>query len=233
MMFTKMTWKELRELTIERLSKRIPQQIGEKPELAAMNSAQLSMTFFELGVLNWREGKDPRPEFISAGEWYDKAWALTPDEDKIGIAYSMGPIDTVQYLVGRPARLAFVWPEHAESEYVPFKYEIAFRLHDRAVPAELKAFNDGEARRTNYVICRSFMTYRKLLDYKGDGFGLNALIAEAEQNWLDRKKDRRLRDADVILGGKLSNDSVVDFELGAILKKLNWQGESIHKWQWG
>lgn len=226
-------WRQLIEGDIETLPKLIARQAIERPELAASNSSRLSGFFFELGVLNWREGKDPRPQFIAAGEWYDKAWGLASDRDKIGIAYSMGPIETAQYLVGRPARLAFVWPEHAESEYVPFKYEIAFRLHDRVVPPELQAFNDGEARRTNYVICRSFVTYRKLLDYKGNGSGLNALIAEAEQNWLDRKKDRRLRDSHFILGGKSDNDIVVDFELGAILKKLNWQGESIHKWQWG
>jgi hypothetical protein len=82
------------------------------------------------------------------------------------------------------------------------------------------------------ILTRSFITHRKLLDYEGTAEGFEALVHEAEKNWLDRRTDRALNDTDFTMGYANGNDLVVDLDLGAILKKRNWQGESIHRWRW-
>jgi len=198
-----------------------------------MNACSLSQHFLELGLLDWRAGQDPTEFFKAAGEWYDAGWELFQPDDRVGAAHQKGAVDIAQYLVGRRGRLGFSWEEHRGSPYISFTYENAFRLFDQPLPEKLKAQNDRYVQHRKGILTRSFITHRKLFDYEGTAEGFEALVREAEKNWLDRRTDRALDDTDFTMGYANGNDLVVDLDLGAILKKRNWQGESIHRWRWG
>lgn len=79
----------------------------------------------------------------------------------------------------------------------------------------------------------SYRTYFALLDSNGDNAAVNALVQVAEVNYKKRARDGFYGGGPTYTGGGPDNPYVVDFQLAAILKKIGWAGDSIHRYRWG
>jgi hypothetical protein len=104
----------------------------------------------------------------------------------------------------------------------------------------------GKEWRTRYLACldklsikrrqalaaKSYKTYLALLDRLHDLSLTDDLVREAEQNYNRRSKDPFYEGGPTYMGGGPDNPYVVDFTLAAILKFIDWPGESIHKLRW-
>ncbi|KAF0173171.1 MAG: hypothetical protein FD160_3503, partial [Caulobacteraceae bacterium] len=58
------------------------------------------------------------------------------------------------------------------------------------------------------------------------------LVRKAEDNWLKRKTNRFFEESDSRDGHGDYNELYVDIYLAAVLRKIGWQGESVHRWKW-
>ena len=80
------------------------------------------------------------------------------------------------------------------------------------------------------LFVETYKTYFAIMASKR-GEAQDKLIRHAEELYKKRSKDKYYHSSDIDGGGP-ANPYVVDFRLGAVMKKIGWDGESRHKWLW-
>ena len=76
----------------------------------------------------------------------------------------------------------------------------------------------------------TYSTYYHLLRSGGDG--VEELVQRATQLFDMRKDDEFFMGGPETEGGDLDNLVTVDYRLAAILKKIRYAGENVHRWRW-
>jgi hypothetical protein len=189
---------------------------------------------FDTGLIRWRRGESPVFNFIEALAHAQSAKKLLTDreicnENILGYADIWIVIFYCSYFTDRPIILP-------KADIIKLVYNA-----DRPADVELESMIVqailGKEWRTRYLACldklsikrrqalaaKSYKTYLALLDRLHDLSLTDDLVREAEQNYNRRSKDPFYE------GGPTY---MVDFTLAAILKFIDWPGESIHKWRW-
>jgi hypothetical protein len=77
----------------------------------------------------------------------------------------------------------------------------------------------------------TYSTYYRLLRAQSDE--VDGLVARAVVLFEDRRDDPFYMGGPQTEGGCVDNDVVVDYRLAAVMKKIGYQGENIHRWRWG
>jgi len=80
------------------------------------------------------------------------------------------------------------------------------------------------------VFVDTYKTYFELMTGE-EGADRERLIRHAEKLYAKRKTDKYFHPS-AIDGGGPDNLYVVDFRLGSVMKKNDWDGDSMHKWVW-
>ena len=88
------------------------------------------------------------------------------------------------------------------------------------------------SKKRQMLAVETYRTYFDLLDAGGDAVRTEELVRIAETNYKKRARDAFFGGGPTYMGGGPDNPYVVDFILAAILKKIGWTGETIHKWKW-
>jgi hypothetical protein len=191
----------------------------------------------DVGLIRWRRREDPRPDFLNGLSRAKEAisafdeWNASPiNKDAIdwNLARTIGwlmertlpPVDYVSELAADAADVAL------DQLLVEALYDRPYRDQIAAPMAKL----DRKARQKLSVV--THQCYFDLLDAAGDAPRMDALVAQAEANYTKRARDSFYGGGPTYMGGGPDNPYVVDWQLAAILKKIGWQGESIHKWRW-
>ncbi len=239
---------KLRDTFIDIANNSLDNNLSKKNfDLYASNTHHIAIHHIEKGLLLWRVGQSPKAAFLDALEsyktfkqavfdyslkpnpvWVDRSISISliaflMDKD---IPYGVNP-DYEQWM----AEAKKVDSGARDDQLRAMKYlcDIIKSKDTKAIPkleTELERLSTV-AGFTLFVA--SYRSYLALLTCK-DPNKMDDIVKVAEKNYLKRKKDKQM---DVsIYGGGLYNPYMVDFILGAVLKKINWQGESRHKWLW-
>jgi hypothetical protein len=100
---------------------------------------------------------------------------------------------------------------------------------DEAMWAE--GFRQLESEERCALSIETYSTYRRLL--RSAGVEAEMLAERAVILFERRRDDEFYMGGPQTEGGDLDNDVTVDYRLAAILKKLRYQGETVHQWRWG
>ncbi|MCX7358416.1 MAG: hypothetical protein NT015_09790 [Alphaproteobacteria bacterium] len=203
-------------------------------EWAAKNYAMMADAHVELGVLRWRGGLDPRPDFERATSAFDALGELVSDHGLPKANHEFPILYAMLSLSGRRTSIEFEDSAFfKESRWPCYLSCIVHALHDQPLDSYRDQLLDTYLGEGDELADRTMRTYLNLLEAHSVGVPVDALVAEAEANWLKRKTSRFFADEGLLCEGHgLKNELFVDLYLSAILHKIGWDGESIHRWKW-
>jgi len=213
---------------------------GDYP-LAYRNMARSLQKRFDTGLHRWRRKESPIADMKAAlgtsGEMVTaiRAWQLD-DETLNGYGDVWNLVSYMSFLLGRPAklpdeRLARIREDRSQYADVALEYRILDALEGREWREGLEEpFDRLAANKRQALAVESYRTYFALLE-AGGGAETEALVLRAETHYARRARDAFYSGGPTYVGGGPDNPYVVDFTLGAILKKIGWDGESIHRWR--
>jgi hypothetical protein len=212
----------------------IPELIGAGNFVwAAKNYAMIADKNTDLGLLHWRRGLDPHPDFERAIEAYESLRALVHEHDLERRNHEFPIVYAMLFLMGHKTTIEFEDEEfHEEQRWPCYQCCLVHALHDQAL-------NERHARLLNQYLAqndgladRSVLTYLKLLGMRQTDRSVDELVTVADANWAGRKSDRFFSHGAAFDGHGVMNDIYVDIYLAAVLQKIGWQGESVHRWKW-
>lgn len=200
------------------------------------NLESLPCLYIDMAMLKWRTSMDPRPDLHLAYSAYLELKAFHADKtpnrptrvewDICTVAFSL--LDRSVAFLPLPEE-DFDIPGFAQARFLSLLLQ-GQKPSERHASAVQKTIDE----RGDQLWVKSFATYLKLLGYTDTVQEIDELVNEAESNYLKRATDRIYQDEHFVRdgGGKENNKLYVDIVLGAILKKIDWTGQSIHKWIW-
>lgn len=94
----------------------------------------------------------------------------------------------------------------------------------------LKAIARLERTKRTKLAFDTYCLYERLLF--SESSNIAELISTAESLYSKRTKDSYFSEGESTFGGGPDNEYVVDFRLSAIMKKINYSRNSIHRWRW-
>jgi hypothetical protein len=213
----------------------VPKLLGEGNFVwAAKNHAMIAEGHTDLGMLHWRRGHDPRPDFESAILAFENLRYLVQEHGLDKHDHEFPLVYAMLSLMGRRMPIEFEDAAyHAEHRWPCYQSCLVHCLHDRPLDARHASLLDQYLSENDELPDRSFLTYFQLLGVRSSGQSRDELVQAGEASWRRRKTDSFFSDAGYINGHGVMNDLYVDIFLAAVLKKIGWQGQSIHKWMWG
>lgn len=191
-----------------------------------------------IGLTEWRRGNSPLDAFnagIDAAEALIAAiaeWHATDGEHYGDADFRL--IGAIGYLVGR--RIDFGRDQRVVHDFpsVALVQRLLQALYDEPYRDSIDLLLAKLATDKSVALrVDSEQTYLKLLDAAGDAETVAELVTHAEKNYNKRARDKEYSFGLDYWGGELSNPYSVDWELACVLKKIGWEGDSIHKWRWG
>lgn len=201
---------------------------------AGTNFNMMAVTHVELGLLHWRAGRDPRVDFEQAIDAFDKLEALAHEHNLSSADYDFPLVYAMLSLMGRNSAIKFEDSAyHKEHRWPCYLSCVVHALHDQQLDSYhdqlLNTYLGTNAGFADHVI----RTYFDILEAHSSGNPVDALVAEAEANWVKRKTSRFFAGGGPFSDGRgLKNELFVDIYLAAILRKIGWDGESVHRWKW-
>lgn len=212
--------------------------------LAYRNICEALERNFDTALLRWRRSEPPVMDMERASEISGEMlsaiteWQL--DDDTLnGYGYIWNVVRYISFLLDRSVdlpneRLLHIRESQNQYADVALDYCILDILDGRNPDGDVPQFLDRLAsKKRQQLAVDTYQTYFALLETDRGSSQADALVLQAEANYARRAKDPFYSGGMTFLGGGPDNPYVVDYVLAAILKKIGWQGESIHKWVWG
>jgi hypothetical protein len=207
---------------------------GKNREIISRFSS-LGVAHLEIGLFRWRHGESPLADFKTGLHWAERT--IVAISELLPIAQP-GEFDshnwaffrTVAFLSNRhidtpsekPAEKLYIL-DHADRILAKALADFPYRNARDAMLAKLSGI---KRLKREYS---SMQTYFAILDTEENGQPVDELIEQAEKLFRSRAK---VEAGAAYNGYDIYNDFVPDWQLAAVLKKVGWQGESIHRWNW-
>jgi hypothetical protein len=211
--------------------------------LAYRNKARTLETRFAVGLLRWRRGEAPVADMKSALAISSEMlvaiteWQLD-DETVCGKSDAWNLVRYISFLLDQPVALPNEWlarirEERSQYADMALDYHILDALEGREWRDGLTEHLERLASKKRQMLAvETYRTYFELLETNGSEKQMEGLVRAAEANYKKRAWDGFYSGGPTYMGGGPDNPYVVDFVLAAILKRIGWSGESIHKWTW-
>jgi len=200
---------------------------------AAYNYEMVATSQTELGLLHWRRGLDPRPDFERAIDAYDNLCVMARTKQLKGSDYSLPLVYAMLSLMGRKVAIEFHNAKsHQEYSDSYYKCCLVHALHDQPLDERHAGLLEKHLTENNELPDRSFLAYFQLLGLRPSDQSPGELVQLADANWAKRKRDRIFADGPSLEGYGIMNELYVDIYLAAVLQKIGWEGESVHRWKW-
>ncbi len=201
----------------------------------ARNYTRLPGYRFMSALLLWRRGENPR-DYIDQGiqTLEDNAPSLIKEIPDIGPSDFHLEVGAVfAFLIGRPY---FYDLQPGEIGYpdgrltVHLLHALEGRLDRPAMEAELESF----ARNKRHALAaKTYRQYFEILDAAAVGRPVDGLIEQAGVLYEKREKNAFYSGGPALEGGGPGNSDLIDYNLGAVLKYIDYRGPCIHAWRWG
>jgi hypothetical protein len=208
-------------------------------DLALLNARQLFKARLMCALLRWRLGDDPRSDAeeaisnLAAGRSVLRQ--LSPDT----AVDPMIPLEKaliIATLLDKPIDVPPGASASSDSEAYERKLDWLLAYAVRGQIPEGAALGSAMAELSGRKRCRlaaeTYQAYFAILRGKSDGATLDPLVAGAEALYKQRARDSFYSGGEQTDGGGPDNPHVVDYRLAAVLKKVGYRGESIHRWRW-
>lgn len=202
---------------------------------AVYNVKNQAEAYVEIGVLRWRQGIDPRPDFASAISAYGEAVALAQKHEVPRSEFGLCPLTYVAFsLMGQHTELFFQDPPDRLPirRYPLYEHCLCHWLHDHEPDEPVIKLLEWHLSKKPILYDDVFRNYFQLLGKWPADKDRATLVGEAESYWLKRKTSRHYHNLSAIDGHGEYNDIYLDLRLSAVMKKIGWTGESIHRWVW-
>ena len=215
---------------------------GDYP-LAYRNLCEALEKRFDTALLRWRRGESPiadmKAALATSGEMLAAItdWQLD-DETLNGYGDVWNLVRYISYLLDQPVelpeeRLPRIREHRSQYADVALDYHILDALEGREWRVGLaEPFERLAAKNRQMLAVETYRTYFCLLEADGDGEKTRDLVRAAEANYKKRARDGFYGGGPTYMGGGPDNPYVVDFVLAAILKRIGWSGDTVHKWTW-
>ena len=201
----------------------------------AFSSRQLFKSQLILGLVAWRNGENPCPQMEKA---VDRALTSIAELSKLNpqavleVDFLLENLKTVAFLVDKSPTIEINW-HLIEAPDRRLDCMLASALHTNILPdAQIDTETSKllKSKKTT-LAAKTYQAYFDLLRAdKSDNIA--SKVKEAEALYLDRASDSFYSGGEKAEGGGLDNGSVVDYRLASILKKINYPGSSVHRWNW-
>jgi hypothetical protein len=211
------------------------QAAGNFP-LAELNARQLFKNRLMVGLLTWRLGGDPRTAITDAVAGFLAGRQILRQMDPGAKIDHLVPLESalvVAYLIDKQPE----YPPDATADEEHDAYErrldllLAAAVRGQVDPVAVDAaVAELAARKRCKLAADSYRTYFQILGaQQGE---LDDLVRAAEKLYGKRARDSFYSGGEATDGGGPDNPHVVDYRLAAVLKKVGYQGESVHRWRW-
>ncbi|KDA02924.1 hypothetical protein [Hyphomonas oceanitis] len=212
--------------------------------LAYGNIAEALQKHFDIGLLQWRRGESPVADMERVLEKSEEMLAAIADwnlddETLNGYGYTWSIVRYIAFLLDRQVgllddRLVHIREHISQYADVEIDYHILDAIEGRKCRYGLSdAFERLATKKRQMLAVETYRTYCDLLDADGDAMRTEDLVRIAEANYARRARDAFFDGGPTYMGGGPDNPYVVDFILAAVLKKIGWAGDTVHKWKWG
>ena len=207
------------------------------------NLARTTDTTFELALLRWRRGESPVGDMGAVVEWAERMIAAVgdwqPEEHTVvGYIYALDIARYASFLLGRDLTIPTVISDlvgrhRSENADVALSYHILDAIDGRPWREDLEPLLSRlAAKKRQALAVETYQTYIAILNTPQGDKSVEDLVRRAEENYTRRARDPFFSGGPGYMGGGPDNAYMVDFVLAAILKKIGWDGETIHRWRW-
>jgi len=199
---------------------------------ALQNTSSIAENRIILGLLHWRHGLDPRADFQAAQKTYQDIVDMIAEHDlKPANAGTMDIFYIAMAAMGKSYTLKFIDLDTPNRRWPLYRNHLIHLLHDQRMGPELEKDLPKNLKKSG-LVDQIYTTFFQLLGDLPTDLSQDELVKQAEINWTERRTNRWFSDSDSYEGSGDFNDLYVDIQLAAVLRKIGWQGESIHKWKW-
>lgn len=213
----------------------IPKNIEKgDSSLATTNYGRLAGSYANLGLLHWRHGLDPRQDFENGVAAYEQMSALAREHQLPKNVAEIPAVYAMLSLMGRESAIEFEDEAyHEEHRWPCYQCCLVHALHDQPLNEHHARLLDQYLAENDEPADHSVLTYLQLLGLRQSDQSPDELVKAAEANWAKRKSDKFFADGGpAFFGYGVMNDIYVDIYLAAVLNKIGWKGESMHRWKW-
>jgi len=212
----------------------INQQLLAQGNIAkvAQNMRSIVEHQINLGLLHWRHGLDPRPDFQAAQKTYQNITDILAEHDlRPANAGALEIFYIAMAAMGETYTPKFLYLDTPNRRWPLYRNHLIHLLHEERMGPELEKDLPKNLKKSG-LVDQIYTTFFQLLGDIPTDLSQDELVKQAEINWTNRRTNRWFSDSDSYEGSGDFNDLYVDIQLAAVLRKVGWQGESIHKWQW-
>ena len=210
-------------------------------KLVLMNYAFLIGHLADRSVLAWRQGQDPQSDLEEMYIAYSEATRIRIEEDpdsqlqmsEISANNDWDRVYTLFWLFGKNVKPHYHHEGFPENRYFFYSRYLLSEILNTDV--NLKNLDDALllCDRNQDLVDKNFLTKLKLLRKVDHSESISSLVEQAEQDWIKRTRSSYYRsNAPDMAGVDETNKLSLDHTLSAILKKIQWSGDSVHKWHW-
>ena len=218
--------------SIEELQELIPQQIKRRERnLAADNALSLCVAHIQRGLLLWRTQNSPRPDFEAACDALDHMKAYADSDVVVGLGNTWLYVHGIRNLIDRASDYEVSADDRRDCAMPMMELYVVQSARDH-VADWLETAIVEHMRNEGGLYQKSLTTYRRLFGAEDHNESIDELVRQAEKNWVARKGSKQFSDTFSVFGDGLDNEVYVDWMLAVVLKKIDWSGNSIHKWRW-
>jgi hypothetical protein len=202
-------------------------------EWAAHNCRLAAEAYFDLGLLHWRRGEDPRHDFRGAIMHHGNLTELVKKHRLSAGDFDMSPVYAAMFLMGAKAPLVFFNEASYETQRWPcYEARIVHALFDEEPGAGMAKLVESHAARNDELPERLLDVYLQLLGLRESKADLAERVLRAKSAWAERKREELVERGPAWNGHGVMNDLYIDFYLAAILKKIGVKAQTIHTWNW-
>lgn len=216
----------------------LPDHIGHRrAERICFNLWMIVKDFIDISLHEWRRGNAPLVD-MNAGLVAADTLVAAIDEygaqhdDYADVDFRL--IESCAYLANRGFRWRLPMAAIDRNADVALSDLLNRALRDEPYEEGLDALFDKLASNKRRALAvASYRTYFALLDGKAAAECRDELVKQADANYHRRARDSYYSSGPEYRGGGPDNPYAVDIELACVLKKIGWEGDSIHRWLWG
>ncbi len=201
-------------------------------ELALSNVYQIFVAYLMAGFIQWRTGSESPAKSIA-----DAVHAVA---EGLPLLSSLGtPSARISDIPVEQASICAFLIDSASPEFSAGLLKSDRRLDALIANALLDQWDQSawdsaltqlRAVKGSGLAAETYTAYYRLLF--GENANLEDSVRSCELLFERRAKDRFFSGADQTYGGGPDNAFAVDFRLAAILKKIDYRGDSLHRWRW-
>lgn len=207
---------------------------GGKELIAVRNANLVADNLALIGLIDWRRGKDPRPEFEKAVTARLEFIKLAAEYNVDSRLYARSTLLAVCFLMG-----AEMDPSEEDGGYYEmnrwplYTSCVVHALYGKELDERRRRLLASYLNRYDGLWDRSVKNYLTIAGASASGEEVEKLVADGCRDWERRKSNKSFSSGNIENGYGEYNAWFIDILLAASMKKAGLAGGGLHQWKWG